>query len=290
MRIASPPPAPTFRAAVKICLVTDMEGLAGVDHWDQCYSTDDHSPDYLHGLAQLAADTNAAVAGCFDAGATEVVVWDGHGRNAQRAFTRVALDPRATLRRLVPGTPLVLDGLDRHTAGVVMVGQHAMAGTLHGFLDHTQCPKEICRFLINGEEHGEMSQFALHAGAFGVPLLHVSGDEALCTETRRLFPWVATTATKRGTGWETCELYPTDTVRAAIRRDVAAALAHRSAARVWQIPAPIEITIEFAWSAWPDKLAAIPGVRRPHARTVAWRIDDPRFIYNWPAPDWHPPH
>jgi D-amino peptidase len=273
---------------VKICLVTDLEGLAGVDDWEQCYAIDDQDPRYLHGLAQLAADTNATVAGCFDAGATEVVVWDGHGRNRQQAFTRVALDPRATLRRLIPAVPLRLDGLDAATAGVVMVGQHAMAGTIGGFFDHTQCPKEICRFLINGEEHGEMSQFALHAGAFGVPLLHVSGDEALCTEARKLFPWVATTATKRGTGWATCELYPVAEVRARLRRDVAAAIGQRSAAQVWRLPGPMEITVEFGWSELADRLAVFPGVRRPHARTVAWTVTDPRTIYNWPSADWHP--
>jgi D-amino peptidase len=275
---------------MKFCIVTDMEGLAGVDHWDQCYAPDDDAPAYRHGLAQLAADTNATVAGCFDAGATEVCVWDGHGRNRQQAFARVALDPRARLVRLVPGTPLRLEGLDPAVAGVFMVGQHAMAGTLHGFLDHTQCPKEICRFRIGNAEHGEMSQFALYAGAQGVPLLHASGDEAFCAEAHRLFPWVATTATKRGTGWATCELYPTDAVRARIRADVAAAIRGRNVARSWQPPLPAEIAVEYAWSELADRMAGIPGVRRPHARTVAWTLHDPRFIYNWPSPDWHPAH
>jgi len=274
---------------MKFCIVTDMEGLAGVDHWDQCYATDDQDPAYRHGLAQLAADTNATIAGCFDAGASEVCVWDGHGRNRQQAFTRVTLDPRATLRRLVHGAPIILEGIDDSVAGVFMVGQHAMAGTLQGFLDHTQCPKEICRLLINGQEHGEMSQFALYAGASGVPLLHVSGDEALCNEARRLFPWTATTATKRGTGWAACKLYPVETVRERIRTDVAAAIRRRETARPWRLPMPAEITVEFGWSELADKLAAIPGVRRLHARTVAWTLPDPRFIYNWPSPDWHPP-
>jgi D-amino peptidase len=274
---------------VKIGIVTDMEGLAGVDAWEQCYAADDRSPDYLHGLAQLAADTNAAVAGCFDAGATQVVVWDGHGRNRQQAFTRVALDPRATLRRLVPGVPLLFEGLDATLAGVLMVGQHAMAGTLGGFLDHTQIPKELCRYRIAGVEHGEMSQFALYVGAFGVPLLHVSGDEALCAEARRLFPWVATTATKRGTGWDTCELYPPDAVRTRLRRDVAVALAQRQHAQPWRLPLPASIGVEYAWSGLADALATVPGVRRIDARTVTWRIDDARFIYNWPSVNWHPP-
>lgn len=264
-----------------------MEGLAGLSSWDECYATDDHDPRYVAGLAQLAADTNAAVAGCFDAGATTVVVWDGHGRNAQKAFTRVSLDPRATLRRVEHGFPIRLSGLDASVAGVVMVGQHAMAGTLNGFLDHTQVPKEICRFRINGDEHGEMSQFALYAGAFGVPLLHVSGDEALCAESRRLFPWVASTATKRGTGWATCELFPVANVRARIRTDVAAAIRNRAQARPWQLPMPAEVSVEYAWSGLADTVAAIPGVRRLHARTVAWTITDPRYIYSWPSRDWH---
>lgn len=273
---------------MKVGIVTDMEGLAGVDAWEQCYAADDQDPAYLHGLRQLAADTNATVAGCVDAGATEVIVWDGHGRNRQQAFTRVALDPRATLRRLVAGTPIRLEGLDEKMAAVVMVGQHAMAGTINGFLDHTQCPKEICRYLINGEEHGEMSQFALQAGACGVPLVHVSGDEALCAEARRLFPWVRSTATKRGTGWETCELYAADAVRAHIRREVAAALAGRAAARPWRLPAPLEIAVEYDWTALADRFAGIEGVKRPHARMVSWPIRDPRFIYNWPSAEWAP--
>lgn len=265
-----------------------MEGLAGVSDWEQCYAIDDDAPAYRDGLAQLAGDTNATVAGCFDAGATEVIVWDGHGRNRQRAFTRVTLDPRASLQKLEHAFPIKLVGLDESVAGVVMVGQHAMAGTLNGFLDHTQIPKELCRIRINGAEHGEMSQFALHAGAFGVPLLHVSGDEALCAEARRLFPWVATTATKRGTGWATCELYPVTEVRSAIRRDVATAIANRAVARAWKLAMPVEVEVEFAYSALADPIAAIPGVRRPHARSVAWTITDPRFIYNWPSADWHP--
>lgn len=274
---------------MKVCLFTDMEGLAGVDDWEQCYALDDADPAYAYGLTQLAADTNATIAGCFDAGATEVVVWDLHGRNGQKAFSRVSLDPRASIRRLIPGAPWQLDGLDRDTAGVLMVGQHAMAGTVGGFIDHTMTPKEICRYTLNGADAGEMSMFVLHAAHFGVPLLHVSGDEALCAEANRLFPWVATTPTKRGTGWATCELYPVAEVRARIRRDVAAALGRRPAARLWTLPDPVEVGIEYAWSGLADDMARNPGVRRTHARAVAWHLPDARYVFNWPGPQWQPP-
>lgn len=267
---------------MRIGIMTDMEGLAGVDHWEQCYAEDDDAATYRHGLEQLAADTNAAVAGCFDAGATEVIVWDGHGRNLQQAFTRVDLDPRAQLARVVAEKSVRIEGVDADLAGVLMIGQHAMAGTTRAFLDHTQNPKDVCRFTINGEEHGEMSQFALYAGAAGVPLLYAAGDECLCAEAARLFPWVHTTATKRSTGWSTCSLYPVHEVRAAIRRDVADAIRQRADAQTWRLTMPLNLAVEFAWSALADERDGAPGVSRPHARVLAWTIDDPRLIYDWP--------
>jgi D-amino peptidase len=265
-----------------------MEGLAGIDHWDQCYHPDDDAPVYRYGREQLTEEANAAIAGCFDAGATEVRILDGHGRNRNRGFTD-ALDPRARKVWVAERNPLRWEGLDESVYAVAMIGQHAMAGTIGGFLDHTQSPKELCRLLIQGEESGEMSQLAIYAGGFGVPMVYVSGDEALCAEANRLFPHVISTPTKRGTGWETCDLYPAEKVRAQIRRDIARALRTVDRAQVTRLTAPIEVVVEWAWSAHADRMACIPGVRRPHARMVAWTIQDQRDIYTWPNANWQPP-
>src|SRR5262249_3798542 len=96
------------------------------------------------------------------------------------------------------------------------------------------------------------------------------------------------TPTKRGTGWETCELYPPNEVRANIRRDLAAALPHVDRANAWRLEPPIEVSIEWAWSGRADRIATIPGVERVDARTVAWRIADPRDIYCTPNAHWRP--
>ena len=271
-----------------VYIVTDMEGLAGIDRWEQCYDLDDSSANYKYGREQLTADVNAAVAGCFDAGAREVRVMDGHGRNRNRGFIQEKLDRRATSVWLSSHDPTRLEGMDETVDAVAMIGQHPMAGTLHGFLDHTQFPKELCRFLINGQEHGELSQQAVYSGHFGVPVVFASGDEALCEEARRLLPDITTTATKEGTGWETCRLYTPETVRANIRRDIAAALRKTDRPQVWRMALPIEITIEWAWSAWADRFSRIPGVQRLNARTVRWKIGDARDIYSWPSIKWQP--
>lgn len=271
-----------------VWICTDMEGISGIDSWDQCYHPDDDAPEYQYGREQLTAEVNAAVAGCFDAGATEVRVMDGHGRNRNRGFVLERLDPRVRRVWFSQYVPLRMEGLDETVHAVAMIGQHAMAGTLGGFIDHTQVPKEICRFRINGEEHGEMSQFALYAGAYGVPLVYVSGDEALCEEARRLFPHVRCTPTKRGTGWATCELYPPEEVRRNIRRDIAEALRQADRSLAWRLPTPIEVSVEWAYSGLADRYAQFAGVQRIDARTVAWKIDDPRDIYMFPSEAWQP--
>lgn len=274
-------PGPVF-----IC--TDMEGIAGVNHWDQCYHPDDNAPIYLDGLRNLAADLHATVEGCLRAGVTDIRVLDGHGRNHHCGLYRGGLHPRAQLMVPDSAQPTRLKGLDSSVHAVLMVGQHAMAGTLHGFLDHTQDPKRLCRFLINGEDHGELTQFAVYAGAYGIPLVHVSGDEALCVEARRLFPGVGVTATKRGLGWETCDLYPPGRVRAQIADDVALALKSTTEVVPMAMVMPVEIGVEFAWSGLADELAIVPGVKRMSARAVSWMIYDPLDIYAWPSARWSP--
>ena len=272
----TPAAAPPAKKPMIVWICTDMEALAGIDQYEQCFDPDE-SPKYQHGREQLTADTNAAVAGCFDAGATAVYVIDGHWRNHNRGFILDKFDKRAKLVSTESD-----QGVDESVHAVAMIGQHSMAGTLHGFLDHTQIMKELCRFIINGEDYGEMGQFAMYAGAFGVPLAYVSGDEALSAEARRQFPHVKSTPTKRGTGWATCQLYPVDKVRANIRRDIAEALRTVDRSKAWRVKPPIELTVEWAWSGKADPFDGIPGVTRLDARTIRWKITDPREVYAWP--------
>jgi len=270
-----------------VYIMTDMEGLAGIDHWDQCYDPDDHSPIYQYGREQLTAEANAAIAGCFDAGATEVRICDGHGRNQNKGFIRERLDPRGRIV-WITAYPVRLEGMDESVSAVIVIGQHAMAGTINGFLDHTQQPKEVCRFLINGQEHGELSQMALYAGAYNVPVVHVSGDEACCNESRRLFPHAGVTPTKRGTGWATCELYPAEKVRKELRSGIAESLRRRRDAIPWRLPSPITVECEWSYSKRVDDIASVSGVVRTHARIAHWTISNPLDISTWPNKDWSP--
>ncbi|MCC7191162.1 MAG: M55 family metallopeptidase [Phycisphaeraceae bacterium] len=271
-----------------VFILTDMEGVAGIDHWDQCYDPDDNSPKYRYGREQLTLDLNATVAGAFDGGATEVRVLDGHGRNNNKGFIPELVDQRIRKCWIDSRDPLRWEGIGPEVNAVAVIGQHAMAGTINGFLDHTQRARVITRLLINGQEHGELSQCAAYFGHYGTPLVFTSGDEALCEETRRLFPWARTAATKQGTGWATCELFPLGEVRANIRREMAAALRELPKMKPWKLSLPIDVGIEFNCSELCDQIAKVPGVRRPTGRLVQWRIGDARDIYSIPHTGWLP--
>ncbi len=160
-----------WEADVKIYIMTDMEGVSGIAREDYTIPT---NPTYQEGRRLLTADVNACIAGCFDGGATEVVARDAHW--AGDNFLTEEIDPRATVDHGARG--LWWGCLDRSFDAVMVVGQHAMAGTVDAFLDHTQSSKDWYEFRINGRLMGELGQCAAMAGHFGVPGVMRAGDRA----------------------------------------------------------------------------------------------------------------
>jgi len=264
-----------------------MEGLPGLYTRDQCSPESKENPLYREGQRLLTNEVNAVARACYQAGATDITASDGHGarfRFGAPNWITGELDPLVR-----PATGLREFFEEEETDALLIIGQHAMAGTLNGFLDHTGISKKICRFMVNGIEHGEPGYAALYAGAFGVPLIYLSGDEAACAEARRMFCPIVTTPTKRGTGWATCELYPIEEVRAQMEIDVREALGNIGQARPYRLEEPLEVTIEYAWTELADRVASYPNVRRPHPRMASWRIASARDILKRPGPNWSPP-
>ena len=61
---------------MKVLISTDIEGVAGVFHHEQVRAG---NPEYERARLLMTHEANAAIAGAFDAGATEVLVNDSHG-------------------------------------------------------------------------------------------------------------------------------------------------------------------------------------------------------------------
>src|SRR6476659_796502 len=82
----------------RIFVVTDMEGVGGVNNADEQLLPGQRR--YEESRRLLTGELNAAVEGALAAGATEVVVWDGH--DGSRSLSIEDIHPRA---RLIQGKP-----------------------------------------------------------------------------------------------------------------------------------------------------------------------------------------
>ena len=247
---------------MKIYIMTDMEGISGIRCQEQVMSD---SPLYAHGRRLLSADTNAAICGAFDGGATEVVVNDGHGGGPH--FLLEEMDPRALYERPAGGLNY-MPSLDESFAGLFIVGAHAMAGTLNAFLDHTQSSASWYNYYQNGRKTGEMGQCGAWAGHFGVPTLLVAGDKAACEEALAFFGEIETVAVKQATGRQQARCVHPARSQQQIREAARRAMSLVGKVQPYRVEVPLTIRLELYRSDMADGPAQRPGTRRLDARTI----------------------
>ena len=246
---------------MKIYIHTDLEGISGVVEADQVPRANDA---YRASCEKLMLDLNAAVEGAFEGGADHVTVLDSHGGGGN--FILDMLDKRA--ENDVRPNKRWWGILDETYDGTFFIGAHAMAGTMNGFLDHTQSSAAWFQYSINGRPFGELGQWATVAGAFDVPMLMVSGDEAACAEAREFFYPVETAPVKQGLGRNQAMGYPEDEARARIREAARRAVALVGQAKPLKPLCPMDIRLVLYRSDYGDNFARREGVERIDARTV----------------------
>ena len=254
--------------ALKILVSTDMEGISGVVHSDHTGRT---GHDYEMARRLMTLETNAAIEGAFEAGASEVLVNDSHG--TQRNLLPELLDQRA---RVITGSPkplTMMAGLDRTFGAVLCVGYHARAGT-QGILDHTISGRAIFDLRINGESHGELGINAGIASYFGVPIVLVTGDSTCSQQALDLIPEVEIATVKEPlTRYAAKCLSPTD-AQDLIRGQAKRGIERREEIAPVQYQMPVTMTIQFMYSAMADVAAFIPGVSRDDGLTVSFTSSD----------------
>jgi D-amino peptidase len=233
-----------------------MEGITGVVNWEEV-SRDGKDYDYFRRIMSLEA--NAAVLGAFDAGASEVVVRDSHG--SARNILPDLLDPRARLIRDWSGGPKsMMEGIDESFDAVVFIGYHAKAGTPDALLEHTTSGN-VQDFTINGRSYPEAGYNALIAGVYGVPVVFVAGDEAICGQVREFLGSVATFATKEGIGAAARNRHP-EASREGIRAGVADAVGNRAQYRPFRLQSPYTLVLRLKTEESVYNGSFFPGARR----------------------------
>ncbi len=246
---------------MRIYIHTDLEGVSGIDSFEMVEKS---NPRHEYAIRRLMADVNAAIDGAFAGGATHVTVLDSHGGGGN--FNLALLDPRAELDPKENGK--WWGKLDGSYDATFFIGAHAMAGTMNAFLDHTQSSLAWYNYWVNGRRMGELAQWAMVAGHFGVPMVMVSGDEAACREAREFFPVIECACVKRGIGRNRAEPVDPEEALERIREAARRAISLIGKAKPFTPILPMEIRLEYTRSDYCDSAAGKPGVERLDARTV----------------------
>ena len=254
---------------MKIFISADMEGISGVATNVQLSK----ESEYQRFRKLMTKDVNAAVAGAFDGGATEVVVADGHGNMSNILIEE--LDDRA---RLISGSNRLmcqLEGLDESYAGIFFVGHHGReGGSWHTVINHTLAGIAVTELKVNGTVVGETELNARVAGHFGVPALLVSGDDAYVAEVRESLPDVEAAVVKRGVDRYAAELLSPARAHAEIREKARLAVEKVGQVRPFVVSGAVTFEVEFKNTAQAHMTTTIPLIQQVGPKRITFRCDD----------------
>jgi D-amino peptidase len=250
---------------MKVFISVDMEGTSGLERLEEIFRG---LPGFDRFRRLMAGDVNAVVEGAIAGGADEIVVSDSHGY-----MCNIHPDD------LVPGVRLKrgqlrrrwcqMKGFDEGFDAVLLVGFHAKAGNTDAILSHTW----ITSFLdvrVNGQSVPEPSLNTWLAGAFGVPVAMLSGDDHVIREARPVLGEIAYAQVKTSTGYFSGDHLPLDESRRLLRDTARVAVAEAGGIAPVRCELPVTIEVDLS----PDPVEATPLGSRPddNARFVdrAW--------------------
>jgi D-amino peptidase len=261
-------------AVMRVFIVSDMEGVAGITKWDQVSGG---KSLYEEGRALYTEEINAAVRGSRTVGATEIVVMDCHGAGGDWSFN--SLIPE----RLDSGCEFVVQSewteytgfLEQGCDAALFIGMHAKAGTRDGLLCHTVSSSQWTNLSFNDVSVGETGINAALCGQWGCPVLLVTGDQAVSREARALLGDGLTTVTvKTALGRYSARHVPPSRARQMIEEGAAAALRDLKAVAPYVPSPPVKIRVEFATPDHLEKYRFVPGVEIVDSRTIISRAAD----------------
>ncbi len=256
---------------MKILISADMEGISGVVAWEQVFPG---GGDYERFRRVMTAEMNAAIEGALAGGATDILVNDGHS-----SMTNIIIEELHPAAQLVSGSPNPfgpMQGISSDLDKIFLVGAHSAAGTRASVLAHTWS-RIIVEVRLNDRPIGEVGLNAALAGAFGKPVVLVTGDKAVTDEARALLGNIETVAVKESITGSAAQCFHPKVSESYILEAARRALTLNT--KLFTIQAPITICVGFQNTIQADMAEMIPGCNRIDGRTINWTGEDMSAVY-----------
>lgn len=272
---------------MRLFISSDIEGTCGIAHWDE---TEIGKPGYDRFSEQMTKEVAAVCETALQSGKTqEILIKDAH--DSARNLKAEELPEEVKILRGWVGVPCNMMAGVRGCDAAVMTGYHSGAYSDGNPLSHTSNTHNMF-VKINGEYASEFRINAMLAAYYGIPVLFVSGDRALCASAETIVPGIVTAPVNEGMGGAMLSVQPgraLKMIRAGMTRvmeDLPAGPAEQKAyLRSKVIPLPEKVHVEVCFK---DLEAAqhgsnYPGAVRDDAKQISFDTADfyeaVRFLY-----------
>jgi len=265
------------QSGYKVYISVDLEGVVGV-------VTGDHlGPagfEYERAREWVTNEVLAAIEGARAAGATEFVISDSHGNGENLLLDRLPDD--VTLIRAWPRPLMMMEGIDETFDAVVFIGYHSGTNNPRGVRAHTMSSGQLAGVYLNGVAVPEAAINAAIAGHFGVPVIMISGDDAIAEEARTLLGDIETAVVKWAISYHSARTLTPAAAYELIREKARTAVERIDDFQPYIIERPITFDVTFKNYRPSEVLAFLPIVERTDSHSIRFvgrdMIDVSRFF------------
>jgi len=248
---------------LKIYISADMEGIAGVVTGEQLGP---QGFEYARFREFMTQEVNAAIEGALAAGATQIVISDSHGNGQNLLIEK--LPREALIIRSWPRPLGMMQGIDETFAGAIFIGYHTGTTNLQGVRAHTLSSARLTDVRLKGVSVSEAGINAAIAGHFNVPIIMVSGDDAVVKETIALLGNIEGAVVKWASGFHSAKTMTPTAACDLIREKARRAVSRLREFKPYKLSAPIDLNVSFKNYRPSEVLSYLSIVERTDAHTI----------------------
>jgi D-amino peptidase len=249
---------------LKIYISADMEGITGVVTGEQLGP---QGFEYARFREFMTAEVNAAIEGAMAAGATEIVISDSHG-NGQNLLIEKLAPANVLVVRSWPRPLGMMQGIDESFAGAIFIGYHTGTTNLDGVRAHTLSSARLADVRLKGVSVSEAGLNAAIAGHFNVPVIMVSGDDAVVKETTALLGNIEGAVVKWASGFHSAMTMTPQMSAVLIREKAQRAVKRIGEFKPYKLAAPIDLDVRFKNYRPAEVLSYLSIIQRPDSHSI----------------------
>ena len=139
----------------------------------------------------------------------------------------------------------MMEGIDSSFAAVIFIGYHAATTSTTGVRAHTMSSALLTRIALNGVPQSEAGINAAIAAHFGVPVVMITGDDAIVAETKQRLGNLEGVAVKHAIGFHSAATMLPGVAQALIRERAKVAVTRRAEMKPYAMTKPISVEVSF---------------------------------------------